>query len=227
MCRLITVGSGSSGNTYLLQCGDETLVLDCGMKLLAVKKALNFYIRGIVGAVCTHGHHDHDKYIPEYEAAGIPVWKPYSAESLRQDTQMGGFKLSSFPVVHSVPTVGYLIGHERLGKMLYVSDTEYIRYRFKGLNTILCEMNYSDEYIDRNASKFAHVKKGHMEKQTTLEFIKANMGIDLRHVVLCHLSADGADPVEFKEAVREIVPSWVTVDVAVPNLVVDLGEIPF
>ena len=148
-------------------------------------------------------------------------------ENLRQDRQIGGFRIQSFGVVHSVPTVGYLIGHERLGKMLYVTDTEYVKYRFRGLNSILIEMNHSDEYIDRNASKFAHVKKGHMEKQTTLEFIKANMSLDLRRVILCHLSSDGADPVEFKEAVREIVPSWVTVDVAVPNLIVDLGEIPF
>ena len=148
-------------------------------------------------------------------------------ENLRQDRQIGGFRIQSFGVVHSVPTVGYLISHERLGKMLYVTDTEYVKYTFRNLNVILIEANYADEFIDREAVKFRHVITGHMEKKTTLECIKANMGIDLRHVVLCHLSRDGSDPKEFKDAVREIVPSWVTVDVAVPNLIVDLGEIPF
>ena len=56
MCRLITVGSGSSGNTYLLQCGDEILVLDAGKPFKEVKKALSFYIRPIVGVVVTHEH---------------------------------------------------------------------------------------------------------------------------------------------------------------------------
>ena len=56
MCKLITVGSGSSGNTYLLQCGDEVLVLDAGCEFRKVKIALGFNIRPIVGVVVTHGH---------------------------------------------------------------------------------------------------------------------------------------------------------------------------
>ena len=227
MCRLITVGSGSSGNTYLLQCGEETLVLDCGMRLLDTKKLLNFNIRGIVGALCTHAHGDHAKYWREYCEAGMYVWHPYLLDTMRDHISFGGFKVMSFPLVHDVPCVGYLIGHKNLGKMLYATDTEYIRYRFRNLNTILIEMNHSDEYIDRDSVKYAHAKKGHLEKQTTLDFIKANMNEGLNHVILCHLSADGADPVEFREAVKEIVHPWTTVDVAEPGSVIDLREIPF
>ena len=230
MCRLITVGSGSSGNTYLLRCGDEVLVLDCGMPFIETKKALNFNIRGIVGAVVTHVHGDHHAYAHEYEAAGIPVWKPYEntdKTTLQASNQMGKFTVQSFGVVHDVPCVGYLIKHPDIGKMIYVSDTEYIKYKFNDLNIILVEMNHSDEYIDRNAAKFAHTKKGHMEKQTTLDFIKANARHNLNHVVLCHLSPDGSNPVEFRDAVKAIVEPWVTVDVAVPGLIVNLDEVPF
>lgn len=56
MSRLITINTGSSGNCYLLQCGDEILVLDAGVPFKEVKKALSFYIRPIVGVVVTHGH---------------------------------------------------------------------------------------------------------------------------------------------------------------------------
>lgn len=148
-------------------------------------------------------------------------------ENLRQRRRLGRFTAQSFPVVHSVPTVGYLVEHADFGRVLYVTDAEYIQFRFRNLRTILIEMNYSNEYIDREAAKFTHVVQGHMEKQTTLDFIKANYSSELRHVILCHLSRDGADPVEFKEAVRKIVPSYVTVDIAVPGGEVDLSEIPF
>lgn len=226
-CKIIAIASGSSGNCYLLMANKEILVIDCGARFMAVKKALNFNIRGIVGAIVTHAHGDHSKYAHEYEAAGIPVWKPYEAEVLGQYKQFGGFMVHSFELVHDVPCVGYLINHQDIGKLLYATDTEYIRYRFKKLNTILIEMNHSDEYIDRNAVKFAHTKKGHMEKQTTLDFIKANMNEGLNHVILCHLSADGADPIEFREAVKEIVHPWTTVAVATPGVTVDLSETPF
>lgn len=148
-------------------------------------------------------------------------------ESPRQRRRFGRFTAQSFPVIHSVPTVGYLIEHGDFGRVLYVTDAEYIQFRFRNLRTILIEMNYSNEYIDREAAKFAHVVQGHMEKQTTLDFIKANYSSELRHVILCHLSKDGADPVEFRESVRKTVPSDVTVDIAAPGGEVDLREVPF
>lgn len=225
--KLIVVGSGSKGNSYILTNGEEALILDCGMPFASVKKALSFQVRQIVGAVVTHVHGDHSKYAHEYEAAGIIVWKPYEDKNLRQTRQMGGFKIHSFEAVHNVPCVGYLIQHEEIGRMLYVTDTEYVKYTFKGLNTMLVEMNHSDEYIDKNAVKFAHVKQGHMEKQTTLDCIQANMGNELAHITLCHLSPDGSNEIEFKDAVRGIVPGYVTVDVARPGLIVDVNNIPF
>lgn len=225
--KLIVVGSGSSGNTYLLTNGEETLVLDCGLRFLEVKKVLNFKISNIVGAVISHTHGDHNAYSNEYETAGIPVWKPYEMESLRQTRTFGGFKVQSFEAVHSVPCCGFLIGHKDMGKLLYVTDTEYLRYTFKNLNTMLIEMNYSDEYIDVNAVKFRHVKTGHMEKQTTLDAIKANVTDSLTHVILCHLSRDGSDPDEFRSAALEIVPAGCTVDIARAGLTVELTDVPF
>lgn len=227
MCRLITVGTGSAGNTYLLQCGDEILVLDCGMRFMDVKKALKFNIRGIVGAVVSHVHGDHHAFAHEYEAAGIPVWKPYEAESLRQSRQMGGFSVQSFPVTHSVPTVGYLIGHERLGKMLYVTDTEYVKYRFRDLNVILIECNWSEELVNKSESKYHHVLTGHMNLQTCIGVIEANKNRYLRQVVLCHISSSNGDPKIFRRSVKGVVGPFTDVKVAEPGAEIDLREIPF
>lgn len=124
-----------------------------------------------------------------------------------------------------MPCVGYLIEHPDSGlKMVYVTDTQYVKYTFAGLTAMLIEMNHSDEYIDRNAAKFPHVIQGHLEKQTTLECIKANMNDKLQTVILCHLSSDGSDPLEFENSVREIVPDSTNVFIATPGLTVELNE---
>jgi ribonuclease BN (tRNA processing enzyme) len=227
MMKLIVVGTGSSGNTYLLTNGEETLVLDCGCRFLEVKKAMDFNIRGIVGAVVTHRHGDHHAFAHEYEDAGIPVWKPYEMENLRQSTQFGGFRIQSFEAIHSVPTVGYLIGHKDIGKMLYATDTAYLKYCFGNLSVILIEANYSEAYVNRDEPKYAHVITGHMSIETCMQAVSANITGALKHIILCHLSGGNSNASEFLELAKRIAPAGCTVDVAKKGLAVNLGEIPF
>lgn len=222
--KLMVIGSGSSGNGYLLTNGTETLVIESGKRLLDVKKALNFQIRGIVGAIDTHTHGDHHKYASEYELAGIPVWTPWKDGNLRQVRKFGGFTVKSFECIHDVPCVGYLIEHHDSGlKMLYATDTEYVKYTFNGLTATLIEANYSEEYVNRDEAKFRHVMTGHMSIETTIECIKANMNDGLKNIILCHLSKDNSDPLAFKESVKAIVPDGVQVDIATPRLTVELN----
>ena len=223
MNTLTVVGTGSTGNGYLLTCGNETLLIECGKRFRDVKIALNFNIRGIVGAITTHIHGDHYKFAHEYEQTGITVWTPWKDENLRQVKRFGGFKVSSFECQHNVPCVGYLIEHRESGlKMLYASDTQYVKYVFKDLTAILIETNYSDEFVNREEAKYRHVIEGHLSIETAIECIKANMTEKLKSIILCHLSAGNSDPIAFKESVKAIVPDGVTVDIATPGLTVKL-----
>lgn len=221
--NLQVVGTGSSGNAYLLTCGSETLVIDCGIRFLTVKKALNFQIRGIVGAITTHSHGDHFKYAHEYEKSGIEVWKPFLDSTLIQTKRMGDFAIRSFPCIHDVPCVGYLIEHPESGlKLLYATDTEYVKYTFKGLTAMLIEANYGEEYVNRDEAKYRHVLSGHMSIETAIECIKANMNDGLKNIILCHLSTGNSDPTAFLKSAREAVSDGVSVNIAAPGLIVEL-----
>ena len=223
MSILRVVGTGSSGNCYLLTCGNETLVIECGKRFMDAKIALNFNIRSIVGAISTHCHGDHYGKASEYVLTGIPVWTPWKDENLRQSKWFGGFHVQSFESQHNVPCVGYLIKHDCGLKMLYASDTSYVRYIFKGLTAMLLEANYSEKYVNRDEAKYRHVVEGHLSIETATECIKANMNDKLKNVILCHLSAGNSDPVEFKKTVQAIVPDGVRVDIATPRLTVELN----
>ena len=139
--------------------------------------------------------------------------------------QYGKFNIKAFKLVHDVPCYGFYIQHPEMGTLIYASDTEYIRYRFKGANHILVECNYDKNFIQDDAVNRTHVLEGHMELQTTKEFLRVNNNPDLRNVVLLHLSANNSNPGEFKEEMEKIVdcPVWI----AEKGLEVDLRLVPF
>ena len=56
MSRLITIGSGSSGNAYILECQNETLLLELGVGWNDIKKALNFDLTKVRACLVTHHH---------------------------------------------------------------------------------------------------------------------------------------------------------------------------
>lgn len=56
MSRLITVGSGSSGNSYILECDNEILLLELGVSWKEILKALDFKLDKVVGVCVSHAH---------------------------------------------------------------------------------------------------------------------------------------------------------------------------
>lgn len=223
--KLKVLGSGSSGNCYIFESDTEALIIEAGLPFKEVKKALDFNIRKIVGAMCSHGHKDHSGYAAEYEKAGIPVFKPYESEMERQVRTYGGFVIKSFPLVHDVPCCGFYLFHEDIGTLIYASDTEYIRWRFSKVDHILVEANFSKDLVSDIPEKRRHVLTGHMEIDTTCEFLKANNNPDLRSVVLLHLSGESADSMDFKARAEKVVKC--PVYVAEKGVKISLGLVPF
>lgn len=55
--RLVTIGSGSSGNChYLEDSHGNILLLDLGLSVKEIKQGIKFRVSNVVGAVVTHSH---------------------------------------------------------------------------------------------------------------------------------------------------------------------------
>lgn len=225
--KLKVLGSGSSGNCYILESDTEALIIEAGVPLKEVKIALGFNIRKILGVVVSHSHGDHAKYVAEYEKTGIAVYKPYEECDWAYAHKFGSFNIRPFDLVHDVPCFGFHIIHPDIGNLIYASDTEYIKYRFKNLNHILVEANYSDDLVERDAVNREHVLRGHMSLKTALNFISTNDNPALRNVVLLHLSEKNGNPVEFLQKTKETVKYGADCYIAEKGLEVDLGLCPF
>lgn len=223
--ELKVLGSGSSGNCYILENDTEALIIEAGLPFKEVKKALDFDIRKIAGVVVSHCHLDHAKYIAEYEKAGIPVFKPFDGMKYMDLRGGAGFKIQAFDLVHDVPCYGFYISHPDIGNLIYASDTEYIKWRFSKVNRILVEANFSKDLVSDIPEKRKHVLTGHMEIDTTCEFLKANNNPGLKNVVLLHLSSESADAEYFKARAEKVVDC--PVYVAEKGLEVSLDLAPF
>lgn len=231
MMKLKVLGSGSSGNCYLLYTENETLILDCGLPIMEIKKGLNFDLTKVVGVLCTHNHKDHSMSVKWFQNMGFDVWQPYIDENKIQRRYFGGFMVKSFDVPHdNEPCCGFLIECPNGERLLYATDFEYIGYSFKkmGIHHTLIEANYQNKYVDKSASNREHVLRGHCELNTTLGVIEDDKD-SLRTVILCHLSQGNASPMEMVDEVKKIVKSSVYVDYARKGLEVELktDECPF
>lgn len=247
--NLICLGSSSSGNCYLLNSESECLVLEAGLPFKEVKKALDFNVGKIVGVVCSHMHSDHFGYAAEYLKSGISVYAPeethksllreYDCQKIVRcgyEYSVGNFKIYPFPAEHDVTCFGYVIVHPDMGKLLFCTDSAFVKSSFKklGLSHILIEANYSEAIIEDLLSKGlidqARVNrtfKTHMSIETCKEFVRANKTGSLDSVTLLHLSDGNSNAVEFQQTIQEVVGDAVKVIIADKNVTVKLDMFPW
>jgi phosphoribosyl 1,2-cyclic phosphodiesterase len=221
--QLKVIGSGSSGNCYLLEGETSALVIEAGVHPMELKKAIGFNISKIVGVMSTHSHLDHCKYLNDFSKSGIKVYASPEVIDSRAISgpnvflfagkveQIGDFKVLPFEVEHDVPCFGFLIHHEEMGNILFVTDTHYIKYTFDNLDHIMVECNYDQEILDDNilngrlpAIVRSRVMKSHMSIDTAEELIKANDTSNVKNIVLIHSSEGNSDKNAMCERIRNL-----------------------
>lgn len=244
--RLNVLGSDSNGNCYVLQNDKEALIIEAGVRFSEVKKALKWQLSKVVGAVITHEHNDHAKYVRDFVSNGITVLalpsvfkaKGIDSLSFRKEIEpihgyiVGGFKVFAMPVCHDVPCVGFIIEHEDMGRMLFVTDTMMLEYRVPGLNHILLEANYAEGILDAKIeagsvplSMKPRLIHSHMEIETTKGILRANDLSGVNEIVLIHLSNGNSDERRFVREVQET--SGKPVYAAVAGLELNLSINPY
>ncbi len=244
--KLKILGSGSSGNSYaLIADNGEILAIEAGCKFMDFKKMIDWKISNVVGCIVTHEHLDHARYIKDFMQSGIPVYTAFETQSAletitgertialspNKSYQISSFTVVPFNVPHDteIECYGYLIKHEEMGKLLFLTDLEYCKYDFSSMKVeqIMVEANYSMDLVDRDEPNYEHRLRGHMSLDTALKFISTNDNPALRNVVLIHLSDKSGDPALFKQKTEETVKYGANVYIAEKGLEVDMNLCPF
>lgn len=246
---LRVLGSSSRGNCYLLQSEKtgEVLILEAGVKIATIKKALSFNVEKVVGCIITHEHGDHAKsaadlanaFIPVYMSEGTAKAKHLEHVSTVHMVQplkafsVGSFDIMPFPTEHdAAQPYGYLIKHPECGCVLFATDTYYLRYRFPGVTNIMIECNYSLDKLRDNMAKglidhkrYNRTIKSHMSYQTCMETLMANDLTKVNNIVLIHLSADNSNADEFRKGIERVTHKNVVV--AEPAMRLTFNKTPY
>lgn len=124
-------------------------------------------------------------------------------------TRIGGFLVQPIKATHSCECYSFIIQHDDIGKLLFVTDTSEFRYKVKDCNHIIMEANWSEEVLIDNlcndeATRSRH--SDHMELEETLAALRANNNPFLQNVILCHLSSGNSNEEMFVKKAKSTTP---------------------
>ena len=237
--KVSVIGSSSEGNCYLFRAKRETLIVECGLPIRDIKRALDFNLTGVVGCVVTHRHKDHSRSVADMCGLGIRTYaladvfdatslaSPFASRVTAFDRfKVGGFDVMAAPARHDVPCLSYFIWHEEMGWTVFVTDSVGVTVKPKRIHHIMIECNYSDEILEENIergilhrSQRDRLMVSHCSLDTCKGILKKMNLDECREITLLHLSHSNADPERFKAEIEKATgkPTYI----ATPGLEVD------
>ena len=116
-------------------------------------ETIDYQTSKVSGCLLSHVHGDHSEYIRNFMKYGIDV---YTSDEVHSDIEtvygektkclqrmkkysIGSFDVIAFQVPHNdTECDGFLITHEGIGKLLFITDAEYCPYNFSkiGINHV-------------------------------------------------------------------------------------------
>lgn len=225
MITITTLASSSKGNCYRIDDGSTPLLLECGIPFKEIQKKLDFTTREIKGCLLSHEHGDHARSIKDVMKAGIDCYmSPGTAKALGisghrikivqplQQFHIGTWTVLPFETQHdAVWPLGFLMANQAGEKLLFATDTYYIKYRFQGLNCIMIECNYAIDILKANIeagtvndAMAKRLLQSHFSLENVKEFFKANDLSQVKEIHLLHLSDGNSDADRFKREIQRL-----------------------
>lgn len=231
--RVAVLGSGSSGNSLLLESGSDRILLDAGFSCREMERRLRSVgvePDGLQAIVLTHEHQDHCRgaellarryHLPIYASRGTLEGCRFSrpAELRLIPFAVGfpftasGFVLEAFPVPHDArEPVGLVVedaGHRRLG---LVSDLGRFPRRLATplarLNVLVQETNHDLDMLRSGPYPWSLKKRvagenGHLSNDQAAAGLCDLLCDELEVVVLYHLSRTNNRPALAEASIGE------------------------
>lgn len=217
--NITTYHSSSAGNLYQV----DDLLIEAGVPIKEIKRALGFRLHKIRGCLITHEHGDHAKGARDLMKAGVDCYmsegtaaalglRGHRLNILRagKQTAIGPWAVLPFATIHdAAEPLGFLLA-KGIEKLLFLTDSHYSPHRYRGLTHIMVEAGYDPDILRENiAAGLVHPEvgrrtiKNHMSIRTALGVLKANDMSRVEEVHLIHLSNNNSNAEAFARAARE------------------------
>lgn len=219
-----TIGSGSLGNCYIINDGHTHIMLECGLSMRDIKAGLEYDFSKIKVCLLTHEHKDHSKSAVKLAQRGLPVcasagtlsainqeWEylgNFRKVNAGETLVYGSFMIKPFLVEHDArEPLGYFIYSKKTKeRVLFATDTHYIKPSFPNLNYIFIECSFDEEILAEKESEnpdfyTARLKRSHMSLQMLEDYLSKTDTTKVVEVRLLHMSNGSIDEAK---AIRNI-----------------------
>jgi phosphoribosyl 1,2-cyclic phosphodiesterase len=213
--RFASLGSGSRGNSLLIELNETLLMVDCGLSLKAVEERLRVLGRtplDVTALLVTHEHADHIQGVARFARRyNTPVWMTPGTGSTAATTgisrrhtlnchrelEIGEITVQPFPVPHDAREpcqFAFAGAGRRLGVLSDTGHiTSHITERLAGCDALALEANHDLEALRRGPYP-ASVKQrvasslGHLNNTQAAQLVETVNHPELQWVVALHIS---------------------------------------
>lgn len=209
--KINCLASSSSGNCYIIQNKETTLMVEAGLDFNTTKSRLtrfNIKLNDLDLIVITHIHGDHankrtvrnlNLYAPvlsnvetinQLELSKKVIlneWQPYKIKTI---------KITPFYLNHDVSAFGYIFQDlDTNEQILFINDTQFVKYNFKSkyFSTVMVECNHILDLVDMNDARARRQIKSHMSLAAVKAFLKTLNLKYTNQIYLMHLSDSHSD----------------------------------
>jgi phosphoribosyl 1,2-cyclic phosphodiesterase len=223
MLNIKVIATGSRGNCYHITDGETALLIEAGIPIKKIKEGTGFKLGKVAGCLITHEHQDHGKAAKDVAKCGVDIYTSKgTADALgleghriktvqsKQKFNIGSWIILPFDTEHdAAEPLGFLLAAKTGERVLFATDTYFLRYKFKGLTHIMIECNYDAGTLEENVRAGAvhpvqakRLLKSHFSIDNLLNFFAANDLSKVEEIYLIHTSGTNAGP-DFKKRVQE------------------------
>ena len=216
--RFALLGSGSRGNGLLVECGQTTILVDCGFTLKETERRLARLGRSadrLCAILVTHEHGDHvDGVGPLARKYEIPVWltngthaalgvtqtnrlpqcRRFSGE---EDFSIDEITVHPYTVPHDAREPCQFVfsgGTRRLGLLTDAGHiTAHIETQLSGCDALVLECNHDSDMLAEGPYSDSLKKRvggplGHLNNDSAAALLACLDTTRLQHIVAAHLS---------------------------------------
>ncbi|HJV93652.1 MAG TPA: MBL fold metallo-hydrolase, partial [Azonexus sp.] len=216
MIRFASLGSGSAGNSLLVESGDTCLMLDCGFGLretVARLARLGRHPADLTGILVTHEHGDHlGGAFRLARKFSLPVWMTHGTWCAAREPDagldlrvidsdcprvIGQLEVQPFPVPHDArEPVQYVFSDaaHRLGILTDIGEiTPHVREVLSGCDGLVLECNHDAAMLAASSYPLSVKRRiagrfGHLENSAAAGLLSQIDCSRLQHLVAAHLS---------------------------------------
>lgn len=230
MIDIKVIGSGSSGNCYLVNINNTKILLEAGLPFKKIQQAMKFRLSDIEACLITHEHMDHAKAVKDLMKSGVDCYMTngtaealgvsghrlnYFTKDTNDDYRWKFFNrlgVKSFKSIHDVkePVSFFINDIHTKESLVFITDTAYLKYKIPDCDYLMIECNYIKSVLDKkvkdekiHVSLRNRIVKNHMSLETLLKALKQSDFKKLKKIYILHLSDSNSDEKTILEEVQK------------------------